>query len=129
MLAPAATPWALSFSHHRSNAGHNHAWRAIASALAIWLMLSLNRSGGSRRSEDIDENSQARDGPHLVVVPSEVPPNCIPRSKDWTEEDDEKNPDCNRPHCALQEWWVVIVRATGRRVNRHRRWNSCSPSR
>ncbi|MGY4436267.1 hypothetical protein ACVWWO_008744 [Bradyrhizobium sp. F1.13.1] len=29
---------------------------AIASALAIWLMVSLNRSGRSRRSEDIDEN-------------------------------------------------------------------------
>lgn len=60
------------------------------------------------------------------MVPSEVPPNRIPRSKDWKEEDDEKNSDCNRRHPALQEWWVVIVRATGRRVDRHRRWSSCS---
>ncbi|MCK1720682.1 hypothetical protein [Bradyrhizobium sp. 141] len=29
---------------------------AIASALAIWLMVSLNRSGGPQRSEGIDEN-------------------------------------------------------------------------
>ncbi|MDF0584126.1 MULTISPECIES: hypothetical protein [Bradyrhizobium] len=29
---------------------------AIATALAIWLTVSLNRSGGPRRSEDIDAN-------------------------------------------------------------------------
>lgn len=101
---------------------------AIASALAIWLMVSLNRSGGARRSEDIDENLK-RDGPRLVVVPSEVPPNRIPRSKHWKEEDDEKDSDCNRRHPPPQEWWVVTVRSTGRRVDRHRRWSSRSPSR
>jgi hypothetical protein len=61
------------------------------------------------------------------VVPSEVSPNRIARSKDWKEED-KKNSDCDRRHPALQEWRVMIVRVIGRRVDRHRRWNSCAPS-
>jgi len=50
----------------------------------------------------ISTKSQPRDGPRLVVVPSEVSPNRIARSKDWKEED-KKNSDCDRRHPALQE--------------------------
>jgi len=62
------------------------------------------------------------------MVTSEVTPNRIARSKEWKEED-KKNSDCDRRHPAPQEWWVMIVQATGRRVDRHRRWNSCALSR
>ncbi|MDT4740356.1 hypothetical protein RPS27_21825 [Bradyrhizobium sp. WYCCWR 12699] len=77
----------------------------------------------------IDENLKRAMAPLLVVVSSEASPNRIPRSKDWKEEHDEKNSDCDRRHPALQKWWVLMVRTTGRRVDPHRRWNSCAPSR
>ena len=91
--------------------GYTHAWRHGHSAVKTSTRISSAR------------------WPRLVAMRSEVPPNRIPGPKGWKDEDDQKNSDCNRRHLALQEWWVVIVRATGRPVDRHRSWNSCAPSR
>ncbi len=99
--------------------------------LPQWRYLTACRSvpGGPAGAVTTSTRISSAQWPRLVAMPFEVPPNRIPRPKGWKDEDGEKNSDWNRRHPALQEWWVVNVRAAGRPVDRHRRWSYCAPSR